>query len=223
MKLVKSLLGVGTLALGLSLGALPVEAQPHGHGAHRGHRGHGGMHRVLRQLSLSENQQAQVRAILESARERRHELRNAGRSANTRTQMRALRQETRQLIRDVLTPAQVQQMQTLKAEHRSRRIERRLTRLTERLSLTNRQANRIRTILNDAHPSAADGPPAENRRQRRAQVKAQIEAELTPAQLETFRQMRAERRARRGNRGNRERAFTQRHRDGQKGNYDKTI
>ncbi len=136
--------------------------------------------RALRELDLSDNQRAQVRAILETSRERAEELRSAGPGPETREQLHALRQETRALIHEVLTPAQRTELAQKRAEHLNRRLER----MTERLSLSPAQAQEIRGILEAGHQA---GQP-------RRQLRRQIEQILTPEQREQL----PPRRARRG-------------------------
>lgn len=195
------LLASGSLAAALSFGAAPTAAaqrgpavddapngerahqgrrargqrargvRAHGHGRHRGHRH--GMRHLMRQLDLSENQQAQVRAILEDAREQRHALREAG----DREALRALKAETFRLVHEVLTPAQRERARALRAEH----VDRRVTRMTRRLELSDAQASEIRTILLRAQPG------------QRGDVRARIEAVLTPEQRATIEARRAER------------------------------
>lgn len=175
-------------------------------GHHRGHgrhhrRGHG-MRRMLRQLDLSDNQKAQVQAILESAREQRRELRGEG----NRQAMRALRQETRQLVLDVLTPEQKAKMSELREQHQTRRLDRRIARMTEKLSLSDTQATRIRAILEAAHTQRqalrnGSEPGAERREAMRAlreRTKAAVGAVLTETQRQAFEAHRSERRGRRG-------------------------
>lgn len=175
---------------------------------HRGHRHGYGMHRMLRQLDLTDNQQAQVRAIMESAREQRRELRGQGRSPEGRRAMRALHQESRQLVLDVLTDEQKAKMAELRAEHQTRRLDRRVERMTEKLSLSETQASRIRSILEAAQEqrrSLRNGSEAGEERRTamrtlRQRTKAAVGAVLTEEQRATLEEHRSERRDRRGNR-----------------------
>jgi len=170
------------------------------HRAHRHRRGHG-MHRALRHLDLSDNQKTQIRAILTSAREQRRELRGSG----NREAMRALRQETRELVLDLLTPEQETKMAELRERHQERRLDRRVERMSAKLSLSEAQATRIRSILEAAQSQRRalrrGSEAGEERRQAmrtlRQRTKAAVAAVLTAEQREAREAHRAERRGRR--------------------------
>ncbi|MEM9068972.1 MAG: hypothetical protein AAGE52_10720 [Myxococcota bacterium] len=174
---------------------------------HRRHRHHA---RVLQQLDLSDNQKAQIRAIRESTRERRQELRAQGRSPENRQAMRALHQETRRLIQEVLTPAQRTRAEQLRAEHAENRRTRRVARMTERLSLTDAQASQVTSVLEGAatqrrairESSQDHDAKRAAMRTLRQETRTSIDAILTPAQRTQAEEMR-ERRGRRGHRGHR--------------------
>jgi Spy/CpxP family protein refolding chaperone len=193
-------------------GAAQGRCDHHGHGGHHGRHGHHGHHRgghfareLLGQLDLTENQRAQVDAILASARERRQELFQQGRSDAARQEMRALHEETKRLIDEVLTPAQRAQAQALMQRKHQERLEHRVERMTESLSLTSSQATRVRAIFEraDAQRRAlrgGDGAPDSTRAAMRAlheSTRREVDAVLTPAQRE---QAAAQREARRGHR-----------------------
>jgi Spy/CpxP family protein refolding chaperone len=193
-----------------------AERGERGHGHARGHRGHRGHGAMLRALNLSENQQAQIRAIHESARDQARELREAGRTDQTRARMRAIRQESRRLTMEVLTPAQKTQLEQLREQRGAQRIERRVTHMTEKLSLSPAQASRVRSILEAAktqrqalrNGSAAGDERRQAMRGLHDRTRAAIDAVLTPAQrtqAAEHRAARGERRHRgeRGDRGNR--------------------
>ncbi len=183
----------------------------HGRGHHRGHRRHRrgrGMQRMLQQLDLSDNQKAQVRAIIESARERGQELRGQGRSPENRAAMHELHQETRQLVLDVLTAEQKAKMQELRSQRQQRSLDRRVSRMTEKLSLSETQASRIRGILEAARTqrqALRNGSQAGPERQAamqtlRQRTKTAIDAVLTAEQRSTLEQHRGDR-GRRGRHG----------------------
>lgn len=113
-------------------------------------RGRGHMRRALENLDLSDNQRAQVEAIIESARERRRALREGGRNEQTRDSMRELREESRRLIEDVLTPEQRARFESEREAHRAERRRQRIERLTERYDLTQAQVTRVTQILESA-------------------------------------------------------------------------
>lgn len=117
----------------------------HGQCDRRGH-----MRRALENLDLSDNQRAQVEAIIESARERRRALREGGRNEQTRESMRELREESRRLIEDVLTPEQRARFESEQEAHRAERRRQRIERLTERYDLTQAQVTRVTQILESA-------------------------------------------------------------------------
>ena len=186
-----------------------------GRGHHR--RGHGG--HLFRQLNLSDNQKAQLQAIRQSAHEQKRELRAAGRSEATRAQMRTLRTETRQLMMDVLTPAQKTQLEQLRAAKSAERANRRMARMTEKLELTPAQASRIEAIFEAAksqrqalrNGSAAGDERREAMRALRERTHAAVDAVLTPAQRakKAERGERGHRQGRHGNRGSRGAPTTQ--------------
>ena len=203
-----------TLAAAQEQGSATVRGEGRGHHPGRrgrGHhgRGHGPM-RMLEQLDLTDNQRAQIRAIAESAHERKMELAAAGRSDETRAQLRALHRETRELIQDVLTPDQLRRAAALRAAHRREHLSRKVDMLTERLSLTDSQAARVRAIfeaggerigaLHDSSESREDAREA--MRTLRDEIDQQVRAVLTAAQRTEFDTMRAEH-GRRGPRGSR--------------------
>ena len=213
---------VASLALGVTVpGAASAQdrgntsVQGEGRGtARRGDRGHRrrgrrhGPRATLRQLDLTENQQAQVRAIMETARDRRREIARAGRSDATRAQLRALRQETRTLIEDVLTPAQKRKAAELRAAHRAERLERKMSRMTERLSLSESQTQRVRSIF-EAAQTRRQALRASNtaHEQKRAQMQAlreqtlqRVRAVLSAEQQAQFDELQSRREARRGRR-----------------------
>ncbi|HEY0005731.1 MAG TPA: Spy/CpxP family protein refolding chaperone [Pyrinomonadaceae bacterium] len=149
---------IGTsLALGLMLGfgtaALAQQPAPQGaqqpgpgmgrHGGRGGPHRRGGMHRIMRELNLTEAQQQQARAIAEryesSNRVRHEELRRLheqGRdgalSPEAQARLEALRKEVRESMKQmhaemltILTPEQRARLEQLEAEHKARRQERR--------------------------------------------------------------------------------------------------
>lgn len=136
-----------------------------GHGHHgRGH-GHGHMRRALESLELSDNQEAQIEAILESARERRHALREGGHHEETRASMHELREETRGLIDDVLTTEQRAQLEAQREAHQAERRAHRIERLTERHDLTPAQVTRVTQILESADEARRSAMRNENPRE----------------------------------------------------------
>ncbi len=175
--------------------------------ARRGHRHHRGHFRqILRQLNLSDNQKAQLRAIFESSREQRRDLRSNGNP--DRAAMRALRQETRRLVNDVLTPAQRTQAAQLRRQHMTRRFDRRIERMTTQLSLTDAQKTAVTRILRDSQTrrralreNGNVSPDA--MRTIRRETRTELSGVLSAEQMAGLRQMRAEHRSRHGRHGRR--------------------
>lgn len=168
-----------------------------GRRAHRGHRGHG----LLRQVDLSDNQKEQIRAIRQSSREQMRALRGAERTEANRSALRALRSESRRLVGEVLTPAQRTQLQTLRSTRQAERLTHRVERMTEHLSLTPAQAQRVTSILEQSHTDRAqarrNGDAAGATQAVRERTRSAINNVLTDEQ----KAIRTARRAERGERG----------------------
>ena len=135
----------GPVAVSYAQEAPATEAGPEGDcGARRGHhRGHhrgghhmGPMHHMGEELQLSEAQQTQIRAIMGEAHAQRGEERGPGAHAAVRARIDA-----------VLTAEQRARAAELRREHSAARIDHHLTRMTERLSLTDTQQQQVRGIL----------------------------------------------------------------------------
>ncbi|MEM1416425.1 MAG: hypothetical protein AAGH15_16060 [Myxococcota bacterium] len=208
----------GPVGLSAIASAQPGEGarmgQGHGHGHGHGHGRRGGhghpLRRLLSQLDLSESQQAQVRAIMEDARERRGEIARLPAGPERVEARHALRRETRRLIREVLTPEQRRQAEALKEEAMRDRVTQRVDRMTRHLELSAAQAQQVEALfLREAEArraamEAGSGPPApEERAARRDAMRSQLAAILTPEQMEkvdAFMERRGERRGERGDR-----------------------
>jgi Spy/CpxP family protein refolding chaperone len=181
-----------------------------GHGC-RGKRGKGHMYRALAELELTANQQAQVDAIRETAREQKRELRRQGRSEDSRQQYREIRREARALIMDVLTPEQREQLAQIREARRAEKLDRKVEWMTERLELSADQQRRIRAALENAQTRrAALREGTEDRDARREAMRAvrsetrdAIRAVLTPAQAQTLAEARENRRGKHGKHGKR--------------------
>lgn len=182
------------------------EAQPQ-RGPHmrRGRRHHG---RPFAELNLSDAQRAQMRTIHQEARQQFRQLRGSADEAA----MRALRRQTFERVQGVLTPAQRTQAQELRAQHARQRLEHRLSRMTERLSLTPTQAQQVRGILSQASSQRRaifeqsrldETDPRASLEALRSRSEAQLGAVLSPEQMATLGEMRARHRQRGGRRGHR--------------------
>ena len=141
-----------TIAAALTLSATMAVAAPHGGGkgghGRGGHRGGILNQRMAEKLNLTDAQKQQIeainkgfrennKAVFESARDLRQEFREAKRANDTakleslkpameaqRTQFQQLREANKQQILAVLTAEQRAQLETLKAERKQRRHER---------------------------------------------------------------------------------------------------
>ena len=124
-------------------------------------------------LGLSENQQAQVDAIRESSRQQMRDLRAAGQRP-TRDEWRAIHEESDALIDDVLTPEQRQARETARAEREAARTNRRIERMGEHLGLDPDQSARVRSIMEQSATDRAAA--ARNGEDREAATSAVREA-----------------------------------------------
>lgn len=175
------------------------EQRAQGPRAGRGRHGQRG-HRLMRELDLSDNQKEQIRAIRQGSREQMRALRGAERNETNRSALRALRGESRRLVSEVLTPAQRTQLQTLRTARHAERLTHRVERMTERLSLTPAQAQRVTSILEQSQTARAqarrNGDAQTASRAVREQTQSAIDNVLTDEQ-------KAIRTASRGQRGER--------------------
>lgn len=183
-------------------GGTTVEATGEHCAGHRGARGRHGRHGfrgpLFAGLDLSDAQRAQIRQIMQEARAHRGE-----------GDPRARRAQIHERIQAVLTPAQRQRAQELRADRQRAHLERRVSRMTERLSLSAQQQQQVRSILQNAamqrralREQAENDPHSARSAMRELQERTQasVRSVLTPAQQAQLDQLRA-RRAERGRRG----------------------
>ena len=177
-----------------------------GRRGHRGHRGRFGrrghrMRRMAAQLNLTEAQREQIRSLRQSAR-------SGSEGRLDPSARRALHQQMMQ----VLTPAQQTQMAELRGQHQSRRIDRRVTRMTERLSLSQQQSGQVRGILTQAAQQRSalreqarldETSPREAMGAVRERTHALIRSVLNAEQQAELDSVIQNRRGRRGHRGHR--------------------
>ena len=166
---------------------------------------------MLRQLNLTDAQQAQVRTIREETRARAEQLRASGDRDANRAQMHALHEESRRRIDAVLTPAQRQQAETLRAQARTEHTTRRVARLRESLGLNDDQAARVQRVFEQAatrRHAARQANPSVTPEARRAahqaernQVEAELRQILTADQMARLEADRANHRGHHGGRG----------------------
>jgi Spy/CpxP family protein refolding chaperone len=175
------------LVLGLTVGAMSASAQDAG--AARGHHGIGQV------LGLSDAQRAQIRSIREQAHQRADAIRQSTQGEAQGQALRQLHQQTREQMRGVLTPDQQQRMTQMRGRHQGRGHHgmrgMRMRAMAERLQLTDAQRTNIRTIMQQSHTQArtlrSQYPQGSEQartalRTLREQTRAQIDAQLTPAQ-----------------------------------------
>lgn len=176
------------------------------HGRHGGHGEH-----VMRQLNLTDAQQAQIRTIREETRARAEQLRASGDREANHAQMRSLHEESRRRIDAVLTPAQRQQAETLRAQARTEHVARRVTHLRESLGLNDSQATRVQRVFEQAatrrqtarqaNPNATPEARRTAAQAERAQVDTELRQILTAEQMTQLEAERANHRGREGGRG----------------------
>ncbi|MFK7986342.1 MAG: hypothetical protein AB8I08_09950 [Sandaracinaceae bacterium] len=162
------------------------------HRGRRGHRGH--MRRMAQELELTEAQRTEIRGIMQEARANRGERGD-----------RAARGAVRERIQAVLTPEQRTRAAELRQTHSRERVDRRVARMTEHLSLSDTQASQVSGILRNAamqrralreqaqnDPGSARDAMQSLRESTRASVRSVLNAEQT-AQLEEMHSRRGER------------------------------
>jgi Spy/CpxP family protein refolding chaperone len=163
------------------------------------------MRRALAQLDLTDNQKEQVRAIVETSRERARELRRQ-RTDEAREARHALRRETRRLIHDVLTPAQRDDLGRIMIEHHARKMERRIDHMTKRLQLSDEQVEQVRGIFEASRARAetlreSDLPRDEKRaqwRELKTDAREAVRSVLTAEQQAKLSELRERHGRRRG-------------------------
>lgn len=159
--------------------SLPVVAAP-GPG-HQGPNGMAAGERLHKALDLTDEQQEALQQARREAMAAHREARAQG------TDPRQLRQEHAQAMREVyegiLTAEQLDKLATMRDE-RGSRGERRREHLVERLDLRADQVDPVMAILADARQGAA--ADAADRQERRAAVREQLSAILTPEQMRRF-------------------------------------
>lgn len=175
--------------------ALPAAAD-----AERGQRWHAKMAEVL---ELTEEQQQALKQARQELREARREAREQG--ADSAEWRRDHARQMRQIHEGILTREQIEQLDAMREQGR----ERMLSRLSERLELHSSQVEPVREVLAASHAEmrAAMRALAQEEGDRRSMYRAaraereriagdtreQLAGILTPAQLELFDAMRAER------------------------------
>ena len=171
------------LVAGMTFGAMGASAQdagaPHGR------------HRMGEMLGLSDAQRTQMQSIRDQARQRADAIRQGAQGPAQDQALRALREQTRSQMRSVLTPEQQQRMAQFRGHHGRGHRGMRMRMMAERLQLSDAQRANIRTIMQQSHTQAQalrSQYPQGSEQARTAlrslheQTRAQIDAQLTPAQ-----------------------------------------
>lgn len=148
------------LCCAMLAGPTAVLAGPFGHHGDASQRVDERLERMTEELKLTQEQQTQIRALIEEQH----------------AAMDRLRQETRQRIDLALTESQRAERDRMM----DRRMERRLDRMADRLDLTADQTNQIRTVLKERR----DDPDLT-----RTEVRERIAAVLTDDQRKKFESM----------------------------------
>ena len=190
----------------------------------------GGPHRLFAALDLTDEQRAKIEAVFESHADEHQAMREARQNGATREAMKeqrdALRTKVHAEIEAILTDAQKARLEELRAEReakgfgphgknwrdmsdadRAQMLDKRIARMTETLGLSPDQQEQIRALFEEreqirlAHQD--DRPDEATRQQLRAEHRAELEAILTPEQIEklkTLHPMRDQKGDRKGHR-----------------------
>ena len=124
-------------------------------------------------LGLSDAQRAQLQQIRARARQQADQIRATTQGEAQGQALRQLHERTRTEMRSVLTPDQQARMAQMRGGHHRGGRGMRMRQMAERLQLSDAQRTQIQTIRRQAH---------EQVRAIHQQTRAQIEAQLTPAQ-----------------------------------------
>ena len=94
-------------------------ATPQQEGKHWGHHGKNRFEHMAKKLNLSQDQQNQLKPILETQRQQAQTIKNdtSLTSEQKKEKFQALRQDTMAKMNNILTPEQQQQWQQMRAKH----------------------------------------------------------------------------------------------------------
>ncbi len=111
---------MGATVAVLAMGAAVLAGQPvvaaGGHGG--GHHGNKQIQKLDQELTLTADQKTQITAILKDSAEKRKAIR-AGDATDKPTEIKALRKETMNSIKALLTPDQLAKLKTLRHEKKA--------------------------------------------------------------------------------------------------------
>ncbi len=208
-----AVLGASTL-LG---SAVSADAKPNATGSEmrgEGRRRGGAKMQGLAKLNLSEAQKAQIKTIRQSSRTDMQAVK-----ANTsltpeqkRAQLKTIHTNARNAVDEVLTPSQRAQLAQMKTERKANRQERKAARgekMAQKLNLSESQRSQIASIRSRAQGDVqvVKSNTSLSREDKRAQLKTirtnaqnAIADILTPAQLQQWQAMKAERKERKAGR-----------------------
>jgi Spy/CpxP family protein refolding chaperone len=149
-----------------------------------------GMMRVLRQLNLTPDQQAQVRTLFQQQRQQVQALNQEPLTvAQRQTKVRAIRQNTQQQLQALLTPEQRQRLVDIRGRRNP----------LQALNLTPEQQAKIRPLIQQQRQQAQDirrdldltpRQKQEKIRALREATHAQVNSLLTPEQQQQLEQLR---------------------------------
>jgi len=198
--MMKRIMTLGATALVLVLMLDASEGQRPGRGS-KSRVGGDGAGRLAEALSLTADQQAQLKSLRQQMHEQMESLRQQG--TELRSEARSLRDQHRQQVRSILTPEQQQALAQLKAdrpdgprggERAGRRARGR--RLAEKLQLTQEQRDAmqdLRRVHRQQVQELRDGASREDLRALHQEHRDSIRQVLTEQQRQTLDQLRAAR------------------------------
>lgn len=174
-------------------------------------RGRGGCNGFLSQIDLTTEQQDEIDDLHDAARDDRSKIFNNGDLSREekRDALQALRKGTQEkILQDVLTQEQRDEIERLKEERATERLNKRMERLTERLGLSDDQVTNIRGVFEAARPKMQEIKESDaSREEKREQFKlvrdemnTEILDFLDNDQKETFTEMTQRLRKRPGSR-----------------------
>jgi Spy/CpxP family protein refolding chaperone len=171
-------------------------ATPYGHR----HRHGSSMQHIASKLNLSQQQQDQLKPILEKQRQEMQAIRKdtSLTSDQKKQKFRVLHQDFQNQVNGVLTPEQQQQWQQLKA-HGKQRHEHMGARMAQKLNLSAQQQDQIKPLIQKQREQARaiwqDSSLTQDQKKQKMQAlhqetQAQMNTILTPEQQQQMQQMR---------------------------------
>lgn len=172
------------LTMSVPVFAAPGDAHPGGMAAGE---------RMIKALDLTEAQQEALKQARREAMAAHREARTDG--ADRSELRREHAQSMREVYEDVLTPEQLNKLEDMREERHGKQRDR----LIEKLDLHADQVDPVLAVMAEARQGAgAHGSHGADRQERRAAVREQLSAILTPEQMERLDAMHSERRDQQG-------------------------